>query len=78
MAREFYDRNAAYISDNPQMNKKNGIIPCSSREKLYLCTRKNGKTPNILCTSVLVDTDASLAQLVEQLTLNQWVQGSSP
>ena len=22
--------------------------------------------------------DASLAQLVEQLTLNQWVQGSSP
>ena len=33
---------------------------------LYLCTRK---------TAI---NDASLAQLVEQLTLNQWVQGSSP
>lgn len=31
----------------------------------YLCNRKTKK-------------DALLAQLVEQLTLNQWVQGSSP
>ena len=30
-----------------------------------------------LCTG-LKKTDALLAQLVEQLTLNQWVQGSSP
>ena len=27
---------------------------------------------------VFKKTDALLAQLVEQLTLNQWVQGSSP
>ena len=30
----------------------------------YLCNRKN--------------KEALLAQLVEQLTLNQWVQGSNP
>ena len=34
-------------------------------KKPYLCTRK-------------IKDDASLAQLVEQLTLNQWVQGSNP
>ena len=34
---------------------------------MYFCSRKSkGKN------------DVSLAQLVEQLTLNQWVQGSSP
>ena len=35
-------------------------------KRLYFCTRKNGITY------------ALLAQLVEQLTLNQWVQGSNP
>ena len=40
---------------------------CRKAEKLYLCTRKNGEQRNAL-----------LAQLVEQLTLNQWVQGSNP
>ena len=34
-------------------------------KKLYLCTRKQ-------------ETDAPVAQLVEHLTLNQGVQGSSP
>ncbi len=33
---------------------------------MYFCTRKSK------------DKKVSLAQLVEQLTLNQWVQGSSP
>ena len=32
----------------------------------YICTRKTEMT------------NALLAQLVEQLTLNQWVQGSNP
>ena len=32
---------------------------------MYFCTRKT-------------KAKVSLAQLVEQLTLNQWVQGSSP
>ncbi len=31
-----------------------------------------------LCTAKRKKGVASLAQLVEQLTLNQWVQGSSP
>ena len=36
----------------------------SVNKSTYLCNRKNKK--------------ALLAQLVEQLTLNQWVQGSNP
>ncbi len=35
------------------------------KENTYLCTRKT-------------EMQAPLAQLVEQLTLNQWVQGSNP
>ena len=35
------------------------------KENTYLCNRKS-------------EMNALLAQLVEQLTLNQWVQGSSP
>ena len=35
------------------------------KENTYLCNRKSEK-------------NALLAQLVEQLTLNQWVLGSSP
>ena len=35
------------------------------KENTYLCNRKSEK-------------NALLAQLVEQLTLNQWVQGSNP
>ena len=34
------------------------------KENAYLCTRKS-------------EVNASLAQLVEQLTLNQWVQSSN-
>ena len=34
---------------------------------MYFCTRKSKDKKQV-----------SLAQLVEQLTLNQWVQGSSP
>ena len=34
-------------------------------ENTYLCNRKS-------------EMNALLAQLVEQLTLNQWVQGSNP
>ncbi len=34
---------------------------------MYLCRRKSKEKKQV-----------SLAQLVEQLTLNQWVQGSSP
>ena len=45
--------------------EKNGGFICRFREKDYLCTRK-------------IKTEAPLAQLVEQLTLNQWVQGSNP
>ena len=36
------------------------------KENTYLCTRKQEIR------------NALLAQLVEQLTLNQWVQGSNP
>ena len=35
------------------------------KENTYLCNRKS-------------EMNALLAQLVEQLTLNQWVQGSNP
>ena len=35
------------------------------KENTYLCNRKSEMNP-------------LLAQLVEQLTLNQWVQGSNP
>lgn len=35
------------------------------KENTYLCNRKS-------------EMNALLAQLVEQLTLNQWVEGSSP
>ena len=37
----------------------------SFKLKYYLCNRKS-------------ERNALLAQLVEQLTLNQWVQGSNP
>ncbi len=37
----------------------------SLKQNAYLCNRKSEK-------------NALLAQLVEQLTLNQWVQGSNP
>ncbi len=46
--------------------KKYSNIFCRYRNISYLCTRK---------TKI---TLALLAQLVEQLTLNQWVQGSNP
>ena len=38
---------------------------CWFKKKLYLCI-------------AIEKQNALLAQLVEQLTLNQWVQGSSP
>ncbi len=38
---------------------------CRFAKKLYICNRKT-------------KGNALLAQLVEQLTLNQWVQGSNP
>ena len=35
-------------------------------------------TSSILVSTTVKKHNALLAQLVEQLTLNQWVQGSSP
>ena len=54
------------------------------RRKIYLCRFKKGVDfpPNmsIMVTALekCVKTNAPLAQLVEHLTLNQGVQGSSP
>ena len=48
--------------------KNNSCKACYFKIKLYLCTRNQKKH----------NTNALLAQLVEQLTLNQWVQGSNP
>ena len=42
------------------------VFACQFKKKQYLCNRKCEMTHD------------SVAQLVEQLTLNQWVVGSSP
>ncbi len=46
---------------------------CNTKKNTYLCIAKRVA---IVCRKRSV-TD-SVAQLVEQLTLNQWVEGSSP
>ena len=44
--------------------KKDAVSFCKKKYLLYFCTRKT-------------EVNALLAQLVEQLTLNQWVQSSN-
>ena len=44
------------------------IFSCQFKNYLYLCNRNSTFAPHV----------DSVAQLVEQLTLNQWVEGSSP
>ena len=43
---------------------------CRIKNKGYICTRKTVKSP--------CNKEDFVAQLVEQLTLNQWAVGSSP
>ena len=53
-----------------------------SAEKTFIKNEKISKNPLTFPLFVViiypVSKNAPLAQLVEQLTLNQWVQGSSP
>lgn len=46
------------------------------KKRLYLCTR-NRETKSISRKQGLQQIDL-VAQLVEQMTLNHWVEGSSP
>ena len=46
-----------------------------NEKKRQECLANWAKKPNF---ALAKQKNASLAQLVEQLTLNQWVQGSSP
>ena len=44
----------------------------------FILMEKNVAKRNLVCYNTLDWFDGCIAQLVEQLTLNQWVQGSSP
>ena len=60
--------------------KKIAKIFAYIKKKLYLCTRFRKKSTSLVrlssCTTSCTRS-VSLAQLVEQLTLNQWVESSS-
>ncbi len=62
--------------DSPPGHKKTVAKPlfCKKEAVLFGSMEENP----YLCTAIQKNSVALLAQLVEQLTLNQWVQGSSP
>ncbi len=59
-----------FLRGTAPFHKKNILLKKNSKNS---CLLKKNRT-----FAVSKETNASLAQLVEQLTLNQWVQGSSP
>ena len=58
--------------ENKEKSKKHSNLFGGTIRKPYLCTR-NSENETSLRFSRRVVQNASLAQLVEQLTLNQWV-----
>ena len=57
--------------------KKNCSKVCQVKNKAYLCNR-NRETNGGLNKKLDSRADDLVAQLVEQMTLNHWVEGSSP
>ena len=72
--REYFRREEVGVQngEDPPVPIPNTVVKLASAENTWLATAREDKS---MPTSFLY---APLAQLVEQLTLNQWVPGSNP